>query len=238
MKHLLVLCALATILVSCSNNTVTPEPSALNIPATGSTYTFQMYNTDSLDVKIPDSDITSRDNVVASGITFRGKSGVWVIASESVDRDSLPYTDTTYFCVDQNNDVLVYGQDSSSGDLWMRLPVSSGIAFKDSTSSIDEIDGVQFEQRLVVAATRIGEDQVTIGTTTIKAVKISLNIRIKIVLLGQVVSEVALPSTVWYAPSLGNIVRMQQPPLNSTDGSGLDLNLFGEYKILTSYTLK
>lgn len=237
MKHLLVLSAIATILVSCSNSTVTPESTTLKVPATGSSYTFLMYNTDSLDVKIPGSDVTTLDTVVASGITYLGKSGVWVIASESIESDSTQYTDTTYFCVDQNNDVLFNGQGSLSGDLWLRLPVTSGTAFKDSISSQDEIDGIQVEQRFVVTSSRIGQEQLTIGTTTIQTVKLSLNATVKSIALGQVLGEMAIPSTVWYAPSLGNIVRIEQPTIKFGDAD-LDINFFGQYKLLQSYNLK
>jgi len=237
MKHLLVLSAIATILVSCSNSTVTPESTTLKVPATGSSYTFLMYNTDSLDVKIPGSDVSTLDTVVASGITYLGKSGVWVIASESIESDSTQYTDTTYFCVDQNNDVLFNGQGSLSGDLWLRLPVTSGTAFKDSISSQDEIDGIQVEQRFVVTSSRIGQEQLTIGTTTIQTVKLSLNATVKSIALGQVLGEMAIPSTVWYAPSLGNIVRIEQPTIKFGDAD-LDINFFGQYKLLQSYNLK
>jgi len=237
MKHLLVLSAIATILVSCSNSTVTPESTTLKVPATGSSYTFLMYNTDSLDVKIPGSDVSTLDTVVASGITYLGKSGVWVIASESIESDSTQYTDTTYFCVDQNNDVLFNGQGSLSGDLWLRLPVTSGTAFKDSISSQEEIDGIQVEQRFVVTSSRIGQEQLTIGTTTIQTVKLSLNATVKSIALGQVLGEMAIPSTVWYAPSLGNIVRIEQPTIKFGDAD-LDINFFGQYKLLQSYNLK
>jgi hypothetical protein len=196
-----------------------------------------MYNTDSLDVKIPGSDVSTLDTVVASGITYLGKSGVWVIASESIDSDSTQYTDTTYFCVDQNNDVLFNGQGSLSGDLWLRLPVTSGTAFKDSISSQDEIDGIQVEQRFVVTSSRIGQEQLTIGTTTIQTVKLSLNATVKSIALGQVLGEMAIPSTVWYAPSLGNIVRIEQPTIKFGDAD-LDINFFGQYKLLQSYNLK
>jgi hypothetical protein len=196
-----------------------------------------MYNTDSLDVKIPGSDVSTLDTVVASGITYLGKSGVWVIASESIESDSTQYTDTTYFCVDQNNDVLFNGQGSLSGDLWLRLPVTSGTAFKDSISSQDEIDGIQVEQRFVVTSSRIGQEQLTIGTTTIQTVKLSLNATVKSIALGQVLGEMAIPSTVWYAPSLGNIVRIEQPTIKFGDAD-LDINFFGQYKLLQSYNLK
>jgi hypothetical protein len=196
-----------------------------------------MYNTDSLDVKIPGSDVSTLDTVVASGITYLGKSGVWVIASESIESDSTQYTDTTYFCVDQNNDVLFNGQGSLSGDLWLRLPVTSGTAFKDSISSQDEIDGIQVEQRFVVTSSRIGQEQLTIGTTTIQTVKLSLNATVKSIALGQVLGEMAIPSTVWYAPSLGNIVRIEQPTIKFGDPD-LDINFFGQYKLLQSYNLK
>jgi hypothetical protein len=196
-----------------------------------------MYNTDSLDVKIPGSDVSTLDTVVASGITYLGKSGVWVIASESIESDSTQYTDTTYFCVDQNNDVLFNGQGSLSGDLWLRLPVTSGTAFKDSISSQDEIDGIQVEQRFVVTSSRIGQEQLTIGTATIQTVKLSLNATVKSIALGQVLGEMAIPSTVWYAPSLGNIVRIEQPTIKFGDPD-LDINFFGQYKLLQSYNLK
>jgi hypothetical protein len=196
-----------------------------------------MYNTDSLDVKIPGSDVSTLDTVVASGITYLGKSGVWVIASESIESDSTQYTDTTYFCVDQNNDVLFNGQGSLSGDLWLRLPVTSGTAFKDSISSQEEIDGIQVEQRFVVTSSRIGQEQLTIGTTTIQTVKLSLNATVKSIALGQVLGEMAIPSTVWYAPSLGNIVRIEQPTIKFGDAD-LDINFFGQYKLLQSYNLK
>jgi hypothetical protein len=68
-------------------------------------------------------------------------------------------------------------------------------------------------------------------------VKHSLNITAKSIALGQVIGEMALPSTVWYAPSLGNIVRMEQPSIKFGDPD-LDINLFGQYKLLQSYNLK
>jgi hypothetical protein len=47
----------------------------------------------------------------------------------------------------------------------------------------------------------------------------------------------AIPSTVWYAPSLGNIVRIEQPTIKFGDAD-LDINFFGQYKLLQSYNLK
>jgi hypothetical protein len=64
-----------------------------------------------------------------------------------------------------------------------------------------------------------------------------LNATVKSIALGQVLGEMAIPSTVWYAPSLGNIVRIEQPTIKFGDAD-LDINFFGQYKLLQSYNLK
>jgi hypothetical protein len=56
-------------------------------------------------------------------------------------------------------------------------------------------------------------------------------------MLGQVIGEMVVPITAWYAPSLGNFVRMEQPTIKLV-GPDLDFDLDGSYKLLQSYNLK
>lgn len=221
--------ATSLILVSCSDNTVTPEPSPFTIPTSGSTYTYLEYATDKLGNKVPDTEVTDVESVIASNISYSGKNGVWAISSTENN-------DTTYFCVDQNNDVLFKpsgGADIFGDDTWLRIPVTTGTAFSDSTASTQDFNGIPVELRTTMNITRIADEQVTVGSQSFKTTKVRLNINVKALAFGQVVNESNLESTLWYAPSLGHFLRMVQP---ATTLGGQDEN--GSYRSLQSYNLK
>ncbi len=230
MKNLLLFVAAALVIASCSNTTEpTPEAPSMKVPGVGSTFTFDAYDTDDKDAKIPGTDSAFTESVVASNVSYEGKTGVWAVVGET--------SDTTFYCYDTNKDLLIGGgaaADELLGDLkWLRLPITTGSALTDTVMSTQDFNGIPVELVVVITRNRVGDDQATVGTESIKTVKLTMNINITIKALGQVVDQSATSSTLWYAPSLGAMIR-RVTSANTRDGEVEP----GTVEMLKSYSLK
>lgn len=229
MKNLLLFLAAALVIASCSNTTdPTPEAPTMKVPGVGSTFTFDAYVTDDKDAKIPGTDSAFTESVVASNVSYEGKTGVWAVVGES--------SDTTFYCYDTNKDLLISGgaTDGLLGDLkWLRLPITTGSTLTDTVVSTQDFNGFPVELVVVITRNRVGDDQATVGTESIKTVKLAMNINITIKALGQVVDQSAMTSTLWYAPSLGAMIR-RVTPASTVGGEMQD----GTVEMLKSYSLK
>lgn len=230
MKHLLLFLAAALVIASCSNTTdPTPEAPSMKVPGVGSTFTFDAYGTDDKDAKIPGTDSAFTESVVATNLSYEGKTGVWAVVSES--------SDTTFFCYDTNKDLLGYiggGNDPLFGGLkWLRLPITTGSAITDTVVSTQDFNGIPVELVAVITRNRVGDDQATVGTESIKTIKLALNYNLTVKALGQVVDQSTMSSTLWYAPSLGAMIR-RVTPANTRDGEVEP----GTVEMLKSYSLK
>lgn len=229
MKNLLLFVAAAFVIASCSNTTdPTPEAPTMKVPGVGSTFTFDAYDTDDKDAKIPGTDSAFTESVVASNVSYEGKTGVWAVVGESLD--------TTLYCYDTNKDLLISGgaTDGLLGDLkWLRLPITTGSALTDTVASTQDFNGIPVELVVVIIRNRVGDDQATVGTESIKTVKLTMNINLTVKALGQVVDQSAMTSTLWYAPSLGAMIR-RVTPASTVGGDMQD----GTVEMLKSYSLK
>lgn len=230
MKSVSLFFALALVIASCSNpSEPTPETPTMKVPGTGSTYVFDTYGTDESGAKISGSDAEFTESVIASNISFGGRTGVWsVIGSAS--------TDTTHYCLDANKDVLLNSGDLEGvlgGMKWLRYPVTTGTTQKDTAISTQNINGISIELVAIVTSSRVGEEQITVGSEAVKVVKLTSEFSVTAKAFGQVVNESTLTSTLWYAPSLGLMVRRVIPAQNV----GGDLQE-GTVEMLKSYSLK
>jgi len=206
MKHLLALLATSLLVISCTkDNTTTPEPAPLKTPGVGSTFSYAGYAIDITGSKIPDTDNQHTETVVASNISFQGKTGVWAIDNGS--------SDTLMYCLDRNNDLLMY-VDESDGmafNNWVRLPISTGTTFTDSATSTEDYQGVPVQILTRFTSMLKGEESVTVGSESIRAVKILFTVSGRASIAGQTISDIELVTTLWYAPSLGNFIKAEQP---------------------------
>lgn len=230
MKNLLLFVAAALVIASCSNTTEpTPEAPSMKVPGVGSTFTFDAYDTDDKDAKIPGTDSAFTESVVATNLSYEGKTGVWAVVGEN--------SDTTFICYDANKDLLVYvggGNDPIFGGFeWLRLPITTATAVTDTVEFTDNDGGFPFEIVAVITINRVGDDQVTVGNETIKTVKVAMTISATIKLAGQVVDQRVLTNSLWFAPSLGTMIR-RVTPANTFDGEVEP----GTVEMLKSYTLK
>lgn len=230
MKNLLLFVAAALVIASCSNTTEpTPEAPTMKVPGVGSTFTFDAYGTDDKDAKIPGTDSAFTESVVATNLSYEGKTGVWAVVGEN--------SDTTFICYDANKDLLVYvgggNEPIFSGFEWLRLPITTATAVTDTVEFTQNDGGFPFEIVAVITINRVGDDQVTVGNETIKTVKVAMTISATIKLAGQVVDQRVLTNSLWFAPSLGTMIR-RVTPANTFDGEVEP----GTVEMLKSYSLK
>jgi hypothetical protein len=234
MRNLLILALAAAFVVSCSSNDpVSPSEPSIKIPGKGSTFEIAGYQLDSINAKIANSDFTAVQTTANIGQSFGDKTGVWsTILTDKVTGEVI---DTTYMCLDEKKDLLLWtpelGADGSSR--WLRLPVTSGLVFVDSVVTSGDFGGIPIEFAISVRAERSGNESIVVAGTSIATKKIALRFTIRISALGQVIDTATFNETQWFAPSLGMFIQ------RSTGAYSLagEWNA-GNYFKLTKYTLK
>lgn len=228
------LLALALFVAACSSNEPTsPTENGITVPGVGSTFEFTGYSTDLSGSKIAGTDTSYIQTVVGSGISFDGRTGVWVVDTKPTA--SSEATDTTYMCLDSKKDVLVFFPDLSpdGSPKWLRLPVTTGVASLDSISSTEDVNGVPFEVKFVVKTERIGDASISVGTSNVATKKIQMTVTASIVVMGQQLQGFETKQFLWFAPSLGTFVQLSSEAYDA--GGGVQ---DGEFAKLSKYTLK
>lgn len=228
------LALLVLFVAACSNNDpVSPAPTGTKVPGVGSSYEYATYQTGLDGKKVADSDSTFVSSVIASGVVFGAKTGVWSV--ESRDAVSGEPSDTIHMCLDSKQDVLMYFPDLSAdgSPMWIRLPIATGVAFADSITSTEDFNGVTAEFKFKVKTERVSDESIVVGTSSIAAKKISLSIALDIAVMGEVFPAVNQTGHLWFAPALGMFVQRS----SSAFESGGDVQN-GEFTKLTKYTLK
>lgn len=210
MKHLFLYLLLTVIIVGCSSDdTVSPISDAGKVPGVGSTFDFDFYFVDSANNPVSDIATKGQYTVTATNATMVNRSGVWSLmgsftssSSNASNRD----TSVSHFCCDSQNDVLLNAEFISDKRLWLRLPVSTGIASKDSA---------RFESRSgktvmsMITSKLIGQETVLINGTSVPTVKLELKTTETLTSGAHQVST----AMIWWAPSLGMFVKT----VNSSD---------------------
>lgn len=231
LKHTAILLALLVVLTSCSDEAVNPGTITVVQAKTGSTFTFDDYNTDTASgAIIPESRDTSVHTVVRTGITFNGKSNVSELSITST-RD----TSTAYISYESNGDIAVYFPGFSSTLLWLNFPISSkttvSVVLADTTVSFF---GVTMQTKITAENSYVGTETLTVSGQSISAVKIKQSLKTKITTAG-ISEEDSRDSFFYFTPSLGYIAKVDQP---STTIPGTTTKSEGSMSVLMSYVLK
>jgi hypothetical protein len=224
------LALLVLFVAACSkNDPVSPVPTGTKVPGVGSSYEFATYETGLDGKKVADSDSTFVSTVIASGVVFGAKTGVWSV--ESKDAASGEPSDTLHMCLDSKQDVLMYFPDLSAdgSPIWIRLPITTGVTSSDSISSTGGTSGFKFK----VKSESVSNETISVGASNIATKKIRMTISLDIVVLDKVVPALSQTVYLWFAPSLGLFVQRSSDAVEA----GGDVEN-GEFTKLTKYTLK
>lgn len=234
MRTYIFMAMLAVVVAACSSNDpVSPAPTGPKVPGVGSTYEFSIYSTDINGKKITGSDSTYVQTVLASGIDFGGKTGVWSV--ESKDAVSGEPSDTMYMCIDSKQDVLLYFPDLSvdGAPKWIRLPITTGSAFADSTSTTEDFNGVPVEFTLKVKTERGMDESIAVGASSVATKKINMTISVRVSAMGNELEAFEQKANLWFASDLGVFAQSSSDAVD-VGGDVQD----GEFTKLTKYSLK
>ncbi len=227
MKHLLLILAVALFVSSCSDpSEPDPTPVSYKIPGTGSTYAYNTYDVDEQGAKKAGSEKQLIENVVASNITFDDESGVWVVQGAS----------TAHYHIDQNNDVQMRKggmNDAYFDSVWIRLPYSTNRPSSLSSSDKVNNNGVVNEVVKTMTAERMTSQSFTINGTTVSAYEFKITYSIVVKGNESVDPDQRAVTYVWFAPSLGTVVR-RATPAQEWFGTKRD----GHVEEMVAYTLK
>jgi hypothetical protein len=201
-------------------------------PAVGSSYSYLSTARDSTGVVIDDHEYTQ--SVTAVNVALGGRTD----ATQLVDADAA---DTTYYAIQTNNDVLVYMGDptgmSSAADIWVKLPFSGGagvtMPMMDTTA---DIFGMGIPVHIVMTMTTKAAGSELVGTAgkTFNARKATMTVSMQMSLAGQT-STTTILQNFWYAPEIGNFVKMEQPTyIDGMSSAKSDSRV----DVLSAYTLK
>jgi hypothetical protein len=133
-------------------------------PTAGSSYTYNVYDTDAAGAKVPGTDATQVDVILETGITYEGKENVFVVSEGGL---------LSYYSLEDNGDISVYLDAAQSGPLgaviagWKRLPYGSKktnvvLLEKDTTITLEGVP-VPVTVKIKQVASYTGETTVTIG---------------------------------------------------------------------------
>lgn len=234
MRTYIYIAMLAVVITACSSNDpVSPVPTGTKIPAVGSTYEFSTYRTGMDGRKISGSDSAFVQTVLASGIVFGGKTGVWSV--ESKDAVSGEPSDTLYLCIDSKQDVLLFFPDLSvdGAPKWIRLPITTGSAFADSTSATEDFNGIPVEFTLKVKTERGTDESIAVGASSVATKKINMTLSVRVSAMGNELEAFEQKAYLWFAPNLGVFAQSSSDAVD-VGGDVQD----GEFTKLTKYSLK
>lgn len=230
-KNATVLLALLVVLASCSDEAVNPGPITVTQAKTGSSFTFDNYDTDTTSgAVIPESRDTSVHTVVSTGATFNGKSNVSKLSMMS-SRD----TSEAYMNYETNGDISLYFPGFSSTVQWLNFPISSKTTFSAVLADTScTFVGTTFQTKITAENSYVGTETITVNGQALNAIKIKQSLKTKITSAG-ISEEESIDTYFYFALSLGYVVKVEKP---ATTTPGTDMKSEGSMSILLSYVLK
>ncbi len=198
-------------------------------PKMGTTYTYHAYQTDSMGVKVPNTDTTWTAFVVSDNANYMGKSKVFQVSDNGTNN---------YYTYEHNGDVDLYLDQSALGifalflgntlNQWFTFPTAShykSLGVFDTTINLQGLGNIRIDGHIDY----LGDEQLTVGSEILTASKCILKVNSLLVNYQQ---------TFWFVPKLGYFAKM------TTSTSALSIPGFGggftsgSVQELTSYTLK
>jgi hypothetical protein len=205
MKHFILILASVLVLSSCSDTT-SPDntPVSFKVPGTGSTFTYNTYDTDDNGTKTPGSEQERVESVLTTNAVVDNSPGVWVVQG----------ADTAYYRIDQFNDVQMRiggFDDAYFNTAWIRLPYSSGVPSSVFFDKKSTRDGVVYQTTKTISAERMTQQSFPINGTSVTAYEFRISYSIIVKGNESIESDTRAVTYVWFAPSLGTVIRRVTP---------------------------
>jgi hypothetical protein len=224
---------LVILLGACAKDStpVGPDTVTYSPPKAGSTFRYDTYSTDTTaSLPIEGSHDTTLHTVLQSGMSFAGKTNVTMISTVN-----KYYTDTTYISYESNGDISVLNPFNLEQNEWVIMPVGS----KTSTSIVlfdttNIVSGVSNRNKISAEISNAGTENLTVNGKTISIIKLK-SATIFATTKAGVTSSVPGEKFTYFAPSLGYIVKTNQPVQVSPFGGKKQE---GSVEMLLDYTLK
>ncbi len=233
LKHISLLLILVASVSSCSKSSdpVGPGSASYSAPKTGSTFSYDQYATDTTNaMPIASSRDTSVHTFLRTGITYAGKTNV----SQILEKTRFS-TDTTYINYETNGDISSYGSDGNGGMIWGTIPIGSKTTFSFTQADTTEVIlGVTTRIKISVEVKYVSEETLSIKGQSINVTKLKQSF-IVATTVGGVMKSKSADVFVYFAPSLGYIVKSDQPVQDGIFSSGKSK---GHVMMLFDYTLK
>ena len=226
----LFLCGLLLI-TSCNKDTPTgPTASSFVKANAGSSFTFDEYSTDSTNAIEPGS----RDTVVSTVISANGsiaqKTGVLVV--ENVRGSER---DTSYYAYETNNNISTLTTSELTGEpIWMTLPVGTGTSIITASADTSEDLGIVTIVRDSTIASIIATESITVKGQPVSTQEVQLSFREIVAVDGIAAPETSVDNLLYYAPSLGFVVKTTSPSYPDPSGGGW---IDGNFHTLIDYDL-
>jgi hypothetical protein len=196
------LIALISVIVlnSCATDSpLVPDSSATVIPGVGSWYVFSE-NEVGLDGKsIPNTGTESEYRVLATNISYAGRSHAW-----SIGRAADSARPTMFYCTDANDDIWYAGLKERN-QTWIRFPLSTGLPYEVIYSDTSNNSGREEVTTWKVTVVRDGYELLEIGADSLSTVRFTVRTG------GLSPRAGSGTATWWFAPALGVFVRKFYP---------------------------
>ncbi len=233
LKKLSAVLILLPLLASCTSSTApkTPVVETWIIPNVGSTFTYDVYATDSLGVPIPGLRDTSISTVVQANFPIGGKTGVVVYQNKSSST-----LDSNFITYEANHNLTAYLLSDFTGQsVWSTIPVGTGGASGAVSEKATVHGGVSTVILDSTLITMVGVESLTIKGQSVSTKKLTFQSH-AVSRDDGVITMTASASDLnyFYAPSLGFFVKESRP--YRFDGLGNHEN--GATQILIDYNLK
>jgi len=223
--------AIALIAGGCSKDEPGPtgnqNPAGHTAPNPGSIYTFDGYNVDSAGTKLQGTDKHVIWTVAQNGLTYKGKTGVVKMIGDSK---------IGYFYHSPNGDLIgtLDASNSVISGIWITYPFGSRTAFNyPAIDTVVPAQGGTARIQIFGTVTYIGEEDIVVGSETIKAQKILDRMTQITDQTGIPTTTLQLENTLWYSPKVGYFVK-QYTVMNTLFGTfGIRSRTVGN---LTSYS--
>jgi hypothetical protein len=228
-KFILISFVLALGCASCTkDDPITPPITEFSHTQVGSSYIFGEYATDSTSTVIEGS----RDTVVSIVLQTDGsismKSNVLVVEEKRGD-----LRDTMYYKYESNNNLSVYVKADGDFGLWETLPTGTGTRIVRATDySFIGIDtNVTWDSTITAL---VGIENLTIKGQSVSVKKMLMTFRHVVTLNGEPWIDTQVDNFVYYAPSLGMIVKTSSEARPDPFGGWIN----GTSQTLIDYELK
>lgn len=230
LRHFALLLVSAALISSCSSSTPSGPAAASEFvhANVGSTFTFDEYSTDSMNMVVAGS----RDTMIATILRTDGnvgaKSGVLIVEEKRTN-----YTDTIYYAYESDNNLSV---SSPSSPTWETVPTGTGTTIiRASEYSLNSGPDTAVIRDSTITSL-LGTENVTVKGQLITSKKMQIIYREVSTTNGVKGFDTKIQNILDYAPSLGFEVKAESPsgPNPFVSGGWVD----GSIQTLIDYNLK